>query len=130
MRFFAPMASLSHAVAARMTQIDYDREMGLMLAEPGVAGRSEIFGGVRIAADPDGERAEYAITLRSDMAGKGLGPMLMKRIIDYSRQRGIREIFGDVLRENKPMLKVCELFKFEQHVHKDDPSIIEVTLRL
>ncbi len=130
MRFFAPKAALSHAVAARMTQIDYDREMGLMLAEPGVAGRSEIFGGVRIAADPDGERAEYAISLRSDMAGQGLGPMLMKRIIDYARKRGIREIFGDVLRENKPMLKVCNLFKFEQRTHPDDPSIIEVTLRL
>lgn len=130
MRFFSAKRELSHQLAARLTQIDYDREMALVLAEPGPAGPSQIFGSVRIAADPDGEKAEYSISLRSDMAGQGLGPMLMRRIIDYSRQRGIKQIFGTVLRENRPMLKVCELFKFSQHVNFDDPSVIEVRLDL
>ncbi|TVR99895.1 MAG: GNAT family N-acetyltransferase [Rhodospirillales bacterium] len=130
MRFFAPKKELSHALAARLTQIDYDREMALVLAEPGLAGKSELYGGVRIAADPDGEKAEYAITVRSDMAGQGLGPLLMRRIIDYSRRRGIKEIFGEVLRDNKPMLKVCQVFKFTQKTNPDDPSIIEVRLTL
>jgi acetyltransferase len=57
-------------LAARLTQIDYDREMALVLAEPGPAGPAEIFGSVRISADPDGEKAEYAISLRSDMAAR------------------------------------------------------------
>ncbi len=129
-RFFAPTAGLTHAAAARMTQIDYDREMALMLAEPGPPGRSEIFAGVRISADPNGERAEYAITVRSDMAGQGLGPMLMQRIIEYGRKRGLKEIFGEVLRDNKPMLKVCELFGFKLKINEDDPSLIHVSLVL
>jgi len=130
MRFFAPKKSLSHTVAARLTQIDYDREMALVLTEPGTLGQSEIYGGVRIAADPDGEKAEYAITVRSDMAGHGLGPLMMQRIIDYSRDRGIEEIFGEVLRENRPMLKVCDQFKFERKTNPDDPSVIDVRLKL
>jgi acetyltransferase len=130
MRFFAPKKSLSHSLAARLTQIDYDREMALILADPGFSGKSRIYGGVRISADPDGEKAEYAIMVRSDMAGKGVGPMLMQRIIDYSRQRGIKEIFGEVLRENKPMLKVCEAFNFTRKICPDDPSVVEVRLVL
>ncbi len=130
MRFFAPKKSLSHALAARLTQIDYDREMALVLADPGTPGQSKIYGGVRIAADPDGEKAEYAIMMRSDMAGQGLGPLMMQRIIDYSRDHGIQEIFGEVLRENRPMLKVCDQFKFSRKFNLDDPSVIEVRLKL
>ena len=130
LRFFAPKKALTHPLAARMTQIDYDREMALVLAEPGPPGRSLIFGAVHITADPDNENAEYAIMLHSDMSGLGLGPMLMRQIIDYSRQRGIKEIFGEVLRENRPMLKVCELFKFSRSIKPDDPGTIEVRLKL
>ncbi|MGF1641579.1 MAG: GNAT family N-acetyltransferase, partial [Rhodospirillales bacterium] len=130
MRFFAPKKSLSHSLAARLTQIDYDREMDLVIAEPGVPGKSKVFGGVRIAADPDGERAEYAIMVRSDMAGMGLGQELMRRIIAYGRSRGIKEIFGEVLRENKPMLKVCELFEFTRTPNLDEPGVVEVRLKL
>jgi acetyltransferase len=130
MRFFAPKRTLSHPMAARMTQIDYDREMALVLADCGTPGKTGVYGVVHITADPDGEKAEYAIMVRSDMAGQGLGPLLMRRIIDYAKERGIREIFGEVLRENKPMLKVCQLFGFAQRLNPDDSSVIEVRLQL
>ncbi len=130
MRFFAPKGSLSHQLAARLTQIDYDREMALVLAEPGIPGKSLIYGVVRIIANPDGDKAEYAIEVRSDMAGMGLGPLLMQRIIDYSRGRGIQEIFGEVLRENEPMLKVCEMFGFSRKANPDEPGVVEVKLTL
>jgi acetyltransferase len=97
--------------------------MALVLAEPGIAGRSMVYGTVHIAADPDNERAEFAILLRSDMSGLGLGPLLMRRIIDYGRQRGLQELFGEVLRENRPMLKVCELFKFVRHTQPDNTGL-------
>ena len=88
LRFFVPMRTLSHVTAARFTQIDYDREMALILTEPGIAGTTDIYGVVRIIADPDNERAEYAIIVRHDMTGMGLGVLLMRRILDYARQRG------------------------------------------
>ncbi len=130
LRFFAPKKALAHPFAARMTQIDYDREMALVLAQPGVPGRSEVYGVVHIYADPDGERAEYAILVRTDMSGLGLGPLLMRRIIEYGQARGIKELFGEVLRENRAMLKVCELLKFSRTAKEDEPGVFEVTLRL
>ena len=90
LRFLHLMNVLSHDQAARLTQIDYDREMALVVEGRDQAGEAELYGGVRISADPDKERAEYAILLRHDMTGLGLGPMLLRRIINYARGSGNR----------------------------------------
>jgi len=130
LRFFVPMSTLSHVTAARFTQIDYDREMALVLTDPGIAGTTEIFGVARFIADPDNERAEYAIIVRHDMTGMGLGVMLMRRLLDYAQRRGIREIYGDVLQENRTMLKLCEVLGFTRSRSPDEPGIVRVTLSL
>jgi acetyltransferase len=64
------------------------------------------------------------------MTGMGLGVFLMRRILDYAQQRGIREIQGDVLQENRTMLKLCEVLGFERKRSADDPEIVRVSLRL
>jgi acetyltransferase len=130
LRFFVPMKTFSHMIAARFTQIDYDREMVLILTERGIPGKKEIFGVVQISADPDGERAEYAILVRGDVTGMGLGVFLMRRIIDYAKSRGMKEIFGDVLVENTTMLKLCGMLGFESFGVPDDPGLVRVTLTL
>lgn len=130
LRFFAPLRELSHEMAARLTQIDYDREMALVLADPGPAGRSTVHGVSRITADPDNERAEFAVVVVSNMIGLGLGALLMRRIIDYARSRGIGEIFGDVLAENRSMLKLCRTLGFALTHQPDEPGIIRATLSL
>jgi len=130
LRFFVPMKTLSHVAAVRFTQLDYDREMGLILTEPGIAGRTEIYGVVSLVADPDNRRGEYSIIVRHDMVGMGLGILLMRRIIDYARQRGIGEIYGDVLRENGPMLKLCAILGFEESRVADEPGLVRVSLSL
>ena len=130
LRFLVPVKTLSHVAAVRFTQLDYDREMGLILTEPGIPGRTPIFGVVNIIADPDNERAEYAIIVRHDMTAMGLGMFLMRRIIDYARARGIREIYGDVLHENRQMLKLCSVLGFSEARVPDEPNLVRVTLRL
>jgi acetyltransferase len=130
MRFMNPMKTLPHSLAARLTQIDYDREMALVLVGETSTGQVELFGGVRISADPDNEQAEFAIVLRRDMTGLGLGPMMMRRIIECARQRGIREIYGEVLNENRPMLKLCRALGFSIKWMPDDPGVMMATLRL
>lgn len=131
LRFFAPMKKLSHQAAARLTQIDYDREMGLVAVAPNPeTGLTEMYGIVRIAADPDNLHAEYAVMVRSDMKGKGLGFMLMNRILDYARKAGIKEIFGEVLRENTSMLAMCRTLGFVRKETPNDPGVIEVRIEL
>jgi acetyltransferase len=130
MRFMSPMRALPRSLAVRLTHIDYDREMALVLVGMREVGERELYGGVRIHADSDNERAEFAILLRRDVTGMGLGPMLMRRIIDYARDRGIGEIFGEVLSENEPMLRLCQALGFKLERDPDDPGIRHVTLKL
>ena len=130
MRFFQAIRSLPHEMSARLTQIDYDREMALVVTEPGMPGRAKLLGMVRISADPDLEGAEYDIMLDPGVAGLGLGKMLMQRIIKYAKNRGIREIYGEVLRENEPMLRINQALGFEVATSEDDASLMHVRLPL
>lgn len=123
LRFFAPLRRIGHAFAARLTQIDYSREMALVAepAEPGA--QSAILGVVRLIADPDGERAEFGIMVRSDQKGRGLGRLLMEAILAYARAQRVGTVHGEVLAENTAMLSMARRIGFRQKVHKDDPGL-------
>jgi acetyltransferase len=125
LRFFAPMKEISHSFVARLTQIDYDREMALVATESTAEG-APILGVARIVADPDNEAAEYAVMVRSDLKGQGLGYQLMTEILNYARARGIKRVFGDVLRENRTMLLMAEELGFRIVPDMDDPQVVRV----
>jgi acetyltransferase len=126
-RFFAPMKQLLHVTAARFTQIDYDREMAFVIAEPGAAGIAELHAVVRLAADPDNSRAEFAIVVERALTGLGLGMTLMRHAIDYARLRGIGELYGDVLEDNTVMRALCRAFGFVEA--KAEDHVVRVALR-
>ncbi len=130
LRFFQPIRQLSHDMAARLTQIDYNREMALVAVGPGLPGQAEMYGVVTISADPDNDKAEYSIIVDRELMRLGLGSMLMRRIIDYARQGGVREIYGEVLQENEPMLQLNRALGFTIKVPFDDPGLRHVTLTL
>jgi len=121
LRFFTPVQGLSHAVAARLSQLDYDRELALLAELDGRA-----LGVAHFFADPDRLRAEYAIAVRSDWKGRGVGFLLMTRLIDIARRRGIGELTGEVLRENEPMLQMCRELGFSVAPQPADPGIVVV----
>ena len=106
-RFFRQIKELRHSEVARFTQIDYDREMALIAIDG-----DEIVGVVRTVTDPDNVTAEFAILVRSDWAGKGMGYALMWHIIERARARGTLEIHGDVLRHNLRMLELARSMGF------------------
>jgi acetyltransferase len=126
MRFLGSVKDFPHLMAARLSQIDYDREMAYVAIEPS----GEVCGVVRIIADPDNEEAEYAIMVRSDMKGRGLGYRLMTEILDHARKRGLKRVFGDVMRENLPMLHMAEDLGFKMRPGSEDPSIMRVAIEL
>jgi acetyltransferase len=126
MRFFTAMKQLPPALAARLTQIDYDREIAFVAHA--VNGQNDGLWGVgRLHADPDRQRAEYAVMTRSDIAGRGLGLRLMQEIIEHGHRAGVREIFGEVLAENERMLTMCERLGFKRQ-RSDDPEVYHMVL--
>jgi acetyltransferase len=111
-RMFVRVRELRPEQLARFTQIDYDREMAFIATRPGPDGQPETLGVGRIVADPDNVSAEFAVTVRSDLKGKGLGMMLMKKLIDYCRARGTREIVGEALPQNAPVVRLVKKLGF------------------
>ena len=127
MRFFAAIKPFDHAFAARLTQIDYDREMAFVATSPG---ESAIVGVVRLSADPDKEKAEFAIMVRSDKKGTGLGYRLMQRLLAYARETGIRQVFADVLRDNHPMRQMAAELGFVTQPAGDTVDTVTLSLDL
>jgi acetyltransferase len=113
MRVFSSRRSIAPSELARLTQIDYEREMAFIAIVPGADGQPETIGTVRAVTDSDNASAEFGIMVRSDLKGRSLGFLLMKKMIRYCRERGTRELVGDVLRENAGMLKLARALGFE-----------------
>jgi acetyltransferase len=127
LRFFAPLRHLGAALAHQLSNPDPLRDIAL--AALPLAGE-EILGVGRLAADSALRRAEYALAVRTDMKGHGLGFILLTRLLDYARARGIAEIWGDVLRENEAMLRMCRELGFAVSDHPDEAHLYRVTRRL
>ena len=125
LRLFASMHHLSHDFIARLTQIDYARAMAFIAIDPDM---DEMLGVSRLASDPAYVRAEYGVITRSDMKGQGIGWALMQRLIDYAKSENIQELWGQILRENTNMLKMCLELGFQIEPDPDDTALVIVTL--
>jgi acetyltransferase len=129
MRMFVHMRDLPVSQLARMTQIDYDREMAFIAVRKRPDGSDETLGVVRGVADPDNEAAEFAIIIRSDLKGMGLGHRLMDKLITYFRQRGTRRLVGESLAENRAMIELMHDLGFDVRSRIGD-GIVELSLDL
>jgi acetyltransferase len=127
LRFFAPMKEFSHEFIARLTQLDYARAMAFVAIDEAT---NEMVGVVRIHSDSIYENGEFAILLRSDLKGRGLGWALMQLIIEYAKSEGLKGISGEVLQENAVMLQMCRELRFEVKTDPTDHAICNVTLKL
>jgi acetyltransferase len=92
--------------------------------------RGDILGVSRLAADPDNDQAEFAVTVRSDFKGRGLGWALMQALIAYAKGRGTGTLHGAVLRDNEQMLKLCRDLGFALSDDPDDPTAYQAVMRL
>jgi acetyltransferase len=112
-RIFTSMRELQPSQLARLTQIDYDREMAFIALRENERGELETLGVARAMADPDNVSAEFAIIVRSDLKGQGLGRILLKKLVEYCRSREMQEIVGEALAHNLRLLDLAREFGFE-----------------
>jgi len=111
LRFFGPMRELTHEMAARLTQIDYDREMAFLLLD-GPKDGEELLGVGRLAADPGFQQAEFALVVASDRQRRGYGELLLRHVVAYAKARGIARVVGHILRENSRMIELAKRLGF------------------
>ncbi len=127
MRFLYPLKALTHDLAARLTQLDYDREIALVLADLQPPGQAKLFGVVRASFDPAARSAEFAIVIPKQLGGQGLGTRLLQRIIELCRTAGMRRMHGDTLPENQAMRALARKCGFHEELRD---QLIRLTLAL
>jgi acetyltransferase len=128
-RFFGAVRELPDTELAYLTQIDYERAMAFIAEGVAARGGRETLGVVRAHADPDNVTAEFAVLVRSDLKGRGLGSILLEKLIRYCRSRGIHWITGEVLVENVRMLQLSAAHGFKTEPAREGTAQVTLDIR-
>jgi acetyltransferase len=128
LRLFGPARELLPELAARLTQTDYDRELALVAEDPDSPG--DLIGGARVIMDADGRRAEFAVTVRSDHKRRGLARIALSRVLGHARAKGVEEVWGEILAENRAMIGLARSLGFEVRRDPDEPEVVVAVRRL
>jgi len=130
LRFFYARRDLPKSELARLTQIDYAREMALIAVRPRADGGEETIGVVRGISDPDNVESEFAIVVRSDLKGHGLGQLLLAKLIRYLQAQGTQRVVGYVLRENRAMRELAQHVGFVADAEAADANTLRLVMTL
>lgn len=128
-RFLHAMSELPLPVAQKMCQIDLVRETAYALIDETVR-PSEMRGVGRIFTDEATDTAEFSVLVEHAWIRVGLGALLMQRLVEDCRRRGLYELWGYVLLENRPMLELCRELGFTRRMVPDEPGTALITLKL
>jgi acetyltransferase len=129
-RFLSLVRHVTPEMIARFTQVDYDREMAL-IAVPVVDGAPDsIVGVARYVRNANPAHAEFAVVVADRWQGRGLAPLLMRRLISCARDAGVRELRGMVLANNAPMLAMMRALGFTIATAHDDPHTVTAAMVL
>lgn len=128
-RFMHGLSELPEPMAWRLCRIDPAAESAYVLVDDAVT-PAELRGVGRIFVDEAADSAEFAVLVERDWARLGLGAELMRRLVADCRDRGLAEIWGYVLVENRPMLRLCSELGFSSRLLPDEPGVAQITLRL
>ncbi len=127
-RYFSEINEFTHEDLANMTQIDYDREMAFVAVRRTDDG-DEILGVTRAISDPDNVDAEFAVLVRSDLKGLGLGRRLLEKLISYTRDHGLIRLNGITMPNNRGMIALARKLGFTVDIQLED-GIVGLTLAL
>jgi acetyltransferase len=129
MRFMQSVKYLSQEMLLKFTQIDYDQEMAF-IANTEIDGKVVELGVTRYSTNPDGKSAEFALVVQDDYQHQGIGTQLLESLVEHARNRGLRSLTGEVLKQNKPMQTLAKEFGFEINPCPDDPSVVLIEKKL
>jgi acetyltransferase len=121
-RFLSTLKQLPASMLVRFTQLDYAREMALVVVVEDDDAQT-MTGVARYTANPDAASCEFAIAIGDQWQGHGLGVLLMEALFHAAHDAGMSTIEGEVLGSNAPMLGLMHKLGFVVRAHPDDPML-------
>lgn len=129
LRFLAIIRRFTPEQLEHLTHIRPDRDMALAAVTSNQRGE-EIVGVARYAGLSDPRKAEFALVVRDDLQGHGIGTELMQALIEIARNHGLACIEGLVLATNHKMLELMSHLGFQVMPDAQDPTMRRVLLDL
>jgi len=126
LRFFSAIREVSQEMIDKLVHYDPKDAMAFVALDAD----NRLLGVVRLHDDPCHENGEFAILLRSHLKGRGLGWLMMKHMIAYAKEHGLKTVRGQVLAENTTMLQMCGELGFHIKHDPDEPGTYHVELPL
>jgi acetyltransferase len=130
LRFMFGLQDLTPAMLSKFTQIDYDRELALLVVLQPAQGPQQQIGVARYITFPDAETCEFAIVVSDEWQGRGVARPLFNKLIAAARDRGLRIMTGVTLRENTRMIDLSRSLGFTTRTDADEPELVRMTLVL
>ncbi len=128
-RFLDTMRSPSESLLRQLTVIDPSTDAAYV-ALIGPTGQEREIGVARFSALPDGRDCEFAVTVSDEWQHKGLGTLLMRRLIDVARARGIETMYSSDAADNRLMREFAEHLHFQHKRDPDDSTLVRYSVDL
>ena len=112
-RFGSRIVEVPRSRVHSITAVDHESEITFVATTQSAKGTCSIVGEVRVQEDVDGARAEFAIAVRSDLQGQGLGRALLEKAIAVCRERHLRLLYGLVDPSNAAMIALARRLGFD-----------------
>ncbi|MGS0675686.1 bifunctional acetate--CoA ligase family protein/GNAT family N-acetyltransferase [Shewanella sp. 125m-1] len=122
-RYFGVRSKMTHEEMAVLTQIDYAREMAFIATSIDAAGEETTLGAIRASIDPDNTEAEFAMAVRSNYQGQGLGKLLLEKLIKYYKDNDTLVLTGFTMFENRNMASLAKRLGFTVTFDMEDRLI-------
>ena len=127
LRYFAAMREVSPELIDKLVHYDPQHAMASIVIEEATG---KMLGVVRLHNDPGDQSGEFAIIVRTRLKGHGLGWLMMKHMIAYAKEKGLKTVRGQVLAENSTMLQMCAELGFHAADDPEERGVKVVTLPL
>jgi acetyltransferase len=120
---------IAHERLTRICFIDYEREMALVVLRKNETGAQDILAVGRLIKAHGTQEGEFAILVSDKWHHRGLGLELLRRLVEIGRQEKLTRIFGDILPENRDMLRVCDKLGFRRQYSAED-GVVRAAIEL
>lgn len=129
-RYLHPVKALSDDYLRQLVNPVAGESFAVVAAEPLPPGQALVGALARLNRESGKDSAEFAILVSRFVSGQGLGKVLMRRLLEWAQAHGIRQVWGEVMDDNTPMIRLAQSLGFDRDTSNESPNLLRVSLEL